>query len=367
MNPIRLLHTESSLAFGGQERRILTEMEHLSEFGYTSVLAAQPKSRILAQARQRGLAAEAVSFRSSLDPLAIWRMGRLLRSHEIDLVNAHGSKDAWSSAIAARLLGRKIVRARHVGNPIRRGKLSQLIYGPLCDRIVVTSQAIARGMTDRGVDPRRMDCVPTGIAVDKFSGAVHHGALRRELGIPRDAPIVGMVSVLRGNKGPQIFVTAAHRLLQQGSPAWFVLVGDGPRRGELEGLARESDAPQRVRLTGHRGDIPEILKEFTLAVVPSTSTDGIPQAILQAFAAGVPVVASDVGGVNEVARHGETAWCVAPKNAADLAAGIAHLLADKPLRDELTARAFALVSGSFSERQMLERMDEIYRALLGGR
>lgn len=361
---IRLLHTESSMDLGGQELRVLTEMERLADYGYTSLLAACPGSAILAEAGRRGLAARAVPFRGSFDPESVWRVARLLRKEGIQIVNAHGSKDAWSSALAARLLGRKVVRARHVGNPIRRGAIARLIYGPLCDRIMVTSEAIGRGMVERGVDGSRIERVPTGIDVKKFAQAANTGAFRRELGIPADAPLVGMVSVLRGNKGPKEFLSAAGLLLKQGSSAFFALVGDGHRRAELEALARAAGPAGRVFMPGRRQNIAEILKEFTVAVVPSTQTDGVPQVILQAFAAGAPVVASDVGGVNEVALHGATAWCVPPKDPAALADGIARLLADEALRRQLAAGAFDLVSTSFTEEKMLERMDSIYRALL---
>lgn len=361
---IRLLHTESSLAMGGQEMRILTEMEKLAAFGYSSLLAAPRGSAINAEARHRGLPVRDVAFRGSFDPQSVWRIARILRLEGIHVVNAHGSKDAWNSSLPARLLGRRIVRARHVGNPIRSGKIARLIYGPLCDRIVVTSEAIARGMREKGVRAKRIDCVPTGIDVDKFASAARTGDFRREYGVAPDAPLVGMVSVLRGDKGPREFIRAATLLAGSGSPAFFALVGDGPRRAELEAMIREAHLQERVIMPGHRRNIAEILKEFTVAVVPSTQTDGIPQAILQAFAAGAPLVASDVGGVNEVAKHGETAWCVPAKSAEALAEGIATVLSDGTLRARLTEEALKLVGSRFSEQSMLKRMDAIYRSLL---
>lgn len=361
---IRLLHTESSLSMGGQEMRILTEMEKLTAFGYSSLLAAPRESAINAEARQRGLKVRDIAFRGSFDAQSVWRVARTLRQEGIHIVNAHGSRDAWNSSLPARLLGTRIVRARHVGNPIRGGKIARLIYGPLCDRIVVTSEAIARGMREKGVRAKHIDCVPTGIDAAKFATAACTGDFRRECGIGPDTPLVGMVSVLRGDKGPKEFIRAAALLEGSGSTAFFALVGDGPRRAELENMVRAAQLQGRIIMPGHRRNIAEILKEFTIAVVPSTQTDGVPQAILQAFAAGVPVVASDVGGVNEVAMHGATAWCVPAKNAEALAEGIATMLSNGKLREQLAREAIKLVDSRFSEKGMLERMDAIYRSLL---
>lgn len=362
---IAVLHTESSPAFGGQELRILMEMQMLTDRGYESVLAAREGSVLVEEARRLGLTCYELPLRSGLDPGSMMRIARAMRSHGIDIVNAHGSKDAWNAAVVARLLGRKIVRSRHIGNPIRTNPVSRLIYGPLCDRVMVTSRAIARGMVERGVDPERIECVPTGVDVAKFANAQASGNLRRSLGLDAKTPLVGMVSVLRGDKGPQFFVAAALRLLERGCPASFVLVGDGGMRRRLEEMAAPAPAG-RIHFTGYRRDIPELLKEFNLSVVPSKSTDGVPQSLLQAFAAGVPVVAADVGGVNEAALHDRTAKCFPPGDDAALARTIEELLADPDTARSLAQNALALVTRELSQTAMLDRMDSLYRSVLEG-
>ncbi|MBE2180916.1 MAG: glycosyltransferase family 4 protein [Chthoniobacterales bacterium] len=361
---IGILHTESSRNLGGQELRILLEMEMLTSRGYDSVLAAREGSAILDEAEHRSLPSCSLPLRSEFDPASIVRIARTIRSHKIDIVNAHGSKDAWNAAIVARALGRKVVRSRHIGNPIRRNPLSRLIYGPLCDRVMVTSRAIARGMVERGVDPRRIESIPTGVDIAKFSNAAASGELRRSLGLAAHTPLVGMVSILRGDKGPQFFVRAALRLITQGCMATFVIVGDGDMRDRLTGMA-SSAPPQRIHFTGYRRDIPQLLKEFDVSVVPSKSTEGIPQALLQAFAAGVPVVAADVGGVNEAAINNLTARCFPVGDEVALAGAIDELLANPSSARTLADRAFDLVARHYSLPVMLDRIDALYRSVLG--
>jgi glycosyltransferase involved in cell wall biosynthesis len=342
---IRVLHTESSPAMGGQELRILYEMEAMAEHGFVSWLIARADTPIVAEAERRGLKVEGIPIRSTIDPLAILHFLRFLRRHRIDVVNAHNSKDGWNVSLAARLLGIPIVRSRHIGNPIRAGKFRQLIYGPLCDAVMTTSESIRQAMIDKGVDGNKIVSIPTGVDVQRYASGTP-GRFRAALGIPADAPLVGQVAVLRGSKGPHVFLEAAQRLVAGGCPAWFVLVGEGPARQQLEKmLARQPS--ERIVLAGYRTDIPE----------------GVPQAVLQAFAAGVPVIAADLGGINEVAIDRETAITLPARQVDAFAKAIAAHLADPQRGRENAERGRQLAETRYSREVMLQRMGELYRRL----
>lgn len=364
-SPIRILHTESSPSLGGQELRILLEMEGLVRLGFESSLMARRNSPILAEAIKRGLDAYPVDIRSSLDPLAIREFARFIRQRSIDLINAHNSKDGWNVALAAKLLGRPVVRSRHIANPIRTGKISQLIYGPLCDKVMTTSESIRQEMIARGVAAHKIVSIPTGVDLARFESG-EPGRFRASLGIPNDVPLVGQIAVLRGSKGPHVFLEAALRLVAEGCSAWFVLIGDGPSRKQLERTLRERPS-SRILLCGHRNDIPEVLADLDLAVLAATQPEGVPQAVLQAFAARVPVIASDLGGINEVAINGQTAITLPPKDPHRLAQAIADQLA-KPERGKANAvRARALAEGRYSRDAMMQSMGNLYSGLLARR
>lgn len=361
---IRVLHTESSPSMGGQELRILLEMEALTSRGIESVLVARPGTAILLEARRRGLDAYAVPMRNSLDPVSMWALRQLMERHGIDVVNAHNSKDAWNASIVARLLGKKVIRARHIANPLKGGGMRKFIYGPLCDVVMTTGEGIKAGMVAAGVAADKIRVIPTGIDLSRFSGATS-GNLRTDLGIPADVPLVAQIAVLRGDKGPDIFIQAARLLIARGCPAYFVLVGDGRSKLQIEALLAQDDAGGRIKMAGFRRDIPEVLADVDLYVLAARSPEGVPQAVLQAHAARVPVVATEVDGVREVAIHGQTALCAARNNPEELAIHIAHLLENPTLGQQLAENGYQLTSENYSLKRMLDRMESLYRELAG--
>lgn len=360
--PVRVLHTESSPSLGGQELRVLMEMEAMASLGFESSLMARPGTPILAEALRRGLDAHPVDIRSSVDPFAIGKFVAFIKKRRIDLVNAHNSKDGWNVALAAKLLGRPVVRSRHIANPIRTGKISQLIYGPLCATVMTTSDSIRQDMIVRGISAQKIVSIPTGVDVAKFASG-KPGRFRASLGIPTDVPLVAQIAVLRGSKGPHVFLEAAMRLVAEGSPAWFALIGEGPSRKALERVLNNQPSP-RIVLCGHRDDIPDVLADLDLAVLAATQPEGVPQAILQAFAAGVPVIASDLGGISEVAINGQTAVTIPAKDPELLAQTIAEQLAEPLACKENVTRARKLAETRYSRDEMLQRMSALYRSLL---
>jgi len=238
-----------------------------------------------------------------------------------------------------------------------------MIYGSLCDRVVTTSESIRAGLIACGVDAEKITSVPTGIDISSFAAVPRDGRLRQELGIPLGVPLVGMISVLRGDKGPDIYLAACDRLLDERQDVWCVLAGDGWMRPQLEVQHEKSRNRERIILAGFRRDVPQLLAELDLLVLAAKIPEGVPQAILQAHAARVPVVATRVGGISEVAIDGETAFTTEPNDVAGLVDAMRLALNDRLRAVAQTASGHALVSGSYSIESMLLRMAEIYRTL----
>lgn len=359
---IRVLHTESSKNFGGQELRVLLEMERLVDFGIDSVLVARRGNPILAEAATRNLRTYALPMYNRLDPVSMAMFARIMSREAIDIVNAHGSRDSWNAFPVARLLGVHTVRSRHVANPIRQHGLGRMVYGSLCDVVLTTGESIRDGLIERGIDPHKIVSVPTGVDVARFAGG-QRGRVRQELGIPDSAPLIGMISVLRGDKGPDVFLDACGELTTRHSDLRCLLVGDGWMRRELE--ARREAMPNRetIFITGFRRDIPDVLAALDVAVLSARIPEGVPQALLQAHSARVPVVASAVGGIEEVALDNETALTVPPGDANALADAITRLLDNPALAASLAEHGHRLVLSGYSLERMLERMADLYREL----
>ncbi len=357
-----VLHSESSPSLGGQEMRILLEMEALSERGIDSVLVARPNTPILLEAQRRGLNAHGVPMRNSFDIPSLWQLRRLFGRYRVDVVNAHSSKDAWNVSLVARMLGKPVIRARHIGNRVKPGRLRLMIYGPMCDVIMTTGEGIKDGMVAAGIPEKKIQVIPTGIDIKKFANG-QPGSLRTDLGIPHDAALVAQVAVMRGDKGPDVFVRAAQKLVREGCSAYFVLIGEGSMRRRIEAQLAENDGGGHIKLAGFRRDIPEILADINLYVLAARSPEGVPQAVLQAYAAHVPVVATDVGGVREVAIHGKTALCAPRNDPETLATHIGHLLDNPNAGQRLADNGYRLTTERYSVEMMLYKMESLYRQL----
>lgn len=357
---LAIAHTEASMGWGGQEIRVLTEARGFLDRGHRVVLYAARGARIAEEAPSFGVPHVALPI-GAKRPAGVFALARAFRADRPDVVNTHSSTDSWLAAIACRFVrpSPAIVRTRHVSVPVPRDPATRWLYGRATARVVTTGDALARQLVrDNGLDPARVESVPTGIDFERF-GTIARDAARRSLGLPADAPIVGIVATLRSWKGHRHLLDAMARLAD--SRAILVVVGDGPQR---EALARQVDAlglRARVRFAGQQRDVAPWFAAFDVFVLPSTANEGVPQALLQAMASGVPCVTTDAGAIPEIARHDATALVVPTEDPGALAGAIDRLLRDRALGARLAAAARTAVVPAFALATMLDRMEIVFR------
>lgn len=370
MDRWKILHTEASDGWGGQEIRILLEMEGLLKRGHRLFLAATPQSQILKEAKSRGISATAVPMNRLQWPASCLALSRLIRSEEIDIINTHSSADSWIASGAAYLSGRRplLVRSRHISTPVSDRMTSRLLYDRLPDGIITTSEAIKTDMIRKNrFDGEKIVSIPTGIDLSRFDPVRHGTGLREAWGVPPSLSLVGTIGVLRSWKGQAYFIQAARRVLQKRSDVVFFIVGEGPGRPYLEKEIKENQVGEKVRLVGHCAEVERAFAALDLFVLASTGNEGVPQAVLQAFAMKKPVIASRVTGIIEVVKAGETGRLVPPKDAAALAEAILlHL--DRPAAGKaMTEAGRRLVEQEYHFDGMLDRVEGFYRQRLGKR
>ncbi|MCI0548154.1 MAG: glycosyltransferase [Candidatus Rokubacteria bacterium] len=358
-----VLHTESSLGLGGQEIRTLTEARWTGERGWRVLLAGPEEGRLLPRARAAGIEARALAMRGPWDVPAVRRLVGLIRTDGVSVVHTHSSIDAWLGGMAARIAGVPVVRTRHVSIPIRRGL--NPVYRWLADRVITSGEAIRSLVVAAGVPPARVVAIPAGVDLATYRRAGRGPALRREFGLA--GPAIGSIAMFRGSKGHRHLLDAFARLRPRVPGLRLLLVGDGIRRTWVESLAVERGLRDEVIFTGFRSDVPALLEAMDCFVLASTRTEGVPQSLLQAFAAEVPVVASAIGGIPEVVTDGATGWLVPPGDDGALAAAISHVLAD-PAEAARRARAGRrLVEERFSHASVTARTLALYEELIGAR
>ena len=211
--------------------------------------------------------------------------------------------------------------------------------------------------------PGHLHTIPNGVDVDRY-GQADRGDVRSELGLPDEAVVVICVAKMLEQKGHRVLIDALAAPPAKSLPLHVLLVGDGPLRAGLEARARHAGVEDRIRFLGNRPDVPRLLGGADMFVLPSL-WEGLPMALLEAMAAGLPSVASAVSGTRQVITDGENGLLVPPDDPAALADALARLVAHRDLRDALGTAARAHVSAQFSVGRQARRHVELYRAVAG--
>jgi len=366
---LRILHTEASHGWGGQEIRILTEAAGMRSRGHDVRLACPRNARIYAEAERFEVPVVALPI-GRKGPAGVLALRRFLARHRVDVVNSHSSTDSWLAALGLRLFwfGRDrppaLVRTRHISATVPNRAPTRWLYTRATAEIVTTGEAIRQHLIrDIGVSPARVTSIPTGVDPVFFDPGDKQGA-RRMLRLPQAAPLVGIIATLRSWKGHRYLVEAMTLLAHR--EAQLVIVGEGPQRAALEAQIAELQLENRVHLVGNQYDVAPWLRALDVFALPSYANEGVPQALLQAMLIGVPCVTTDAGSIGEIAIHDTTALVVAKQNAVALAAGVDRLLGNAALGARLAWSARDRTQTKFGFDAMLDQMEGVFRRAADG-
>ena len=238
----------------------------------------------------------------------------------------------------------------------------------LADHIVVNAEAVKRDLLQRGYDAERLSVIPNGTDCERFRLRGDGEVVRREWNIPSDVPVVGVLARLMRIKGQEVFLRSAALIAANNPHVRFVIIGDNSDnpeyKAELKQLTGRLGLEDRVVFTGFRTDVPELLSALSVAVSPSLGLEGMSNSILEAMAAGVPVVATRVGGTPEIVEDGVSGLLVSPGDPEALAAAISRLLHDNTMAKQLGETARRRVFGRYSLEQAVASTERLYEDLL---
>jgi glycosyltransferase involved in cell wall biosynthesis len=361
---VRILHTESSLGWGGQELRILTEAAGLRRRGHDVRVASPRDAPIFTEAERFDVPVLALPI-ARKGPIGLVALRRALAGERIDVVNSHSSTDSWLAALACRALwlGRRrppaLVRTRHISARVPVDAATRWLYTRATAEIVTTGEAIRQQLIRaNGVSPARVTSIPTGVDLDRFVAGDQEAA-RNALGLRATVPLIGIVATLRSWKGHRYLVEAMTLLRHHG--AQLAIVGDGPQADAVRAQVHDLGLSDRVHIAGNQQDVVPWLQALDVFALPSYANEGVPQGLMQAMAVGVPCVTTDVGAIGEIAINDATALVVAKQNAVALAAAIDRLLDDRALASRLVWSARDRVYAKFGLRTMLDGMEAVFR------
>jgi len=307
------------------------------------------------------------------DLVALVRLTRFIRQGRYALVHTNSSKAGILGRWAARWAGVPIIvhTVHGWGHHERQHRLVRAIYIGLerltlhiTDRLIAVSRLDVEKGLQAGIG-RREDYVVirSGIELDHFGHPrVAPEETRAQLGIPLGAPVVGSVTRLSPQKAPLDFVRAASLVLQDIPDAWFVIVGDGPLRWDVETLAASLGLSDRLILTGLRRDIPELMAALDLFCLTSL-WEGLPRVLPQAMATGLPIVATAADGNAEAVLDGVNGLLVPPADPRAVAQAIITLLRDRDSAAQMGAAGWARAA-EFSAHKMVADIADLYRSLL---
>ena len=305
-----------------------------------------------------------IKYRGDIDITALWKLWRLIRRFKPDIVHIHSRRGADTfGALAARLAGNaKVIIARRVDDPIAQSWANQLRYGPLCDRVVAVSQGIVRALVKGGVPAAKIRQVYSAIEADKYQVAASQVVVREALGLRIDGHVLAVIAQLIPRKGHRFLFAALPRILEHFPNTQVLLLGEGESAQTLREQCEQLGIGDKVIFAGYRDDIGYVLNAVDVLVHPATM-EGFANVAMQAAAATIPVVTTDVGGMAESVLNEVTGLVVTPESPQAIAAAVLKLLADDDLRARYGAAGKARVESTFTVDAMIEGSVAIYRNL----
>lgn len=382
----RVAHIITRLIVGGaQENTLASVIGHRKRGRYDADLILGPtygsEGSLLPLATELGVTGIRIptlmrEINPLADPIALLHLAWRLKRGRYDVVHTHSSKAGILGRVAARMAGVSVIvhTAHGWGFTPRQPSVVQRMFqaaerfcASLTDALVVVSPLLLEAARESRIGrPEQYVTIRSGIDVSHFETPTRsRGDMRKELGIPAEARVIGSVMRLSAQKAPLELVEIAALVMADHADVHLCIAGDGPLRSQTEALVRERGIASRVHLLGLRDDVRDVLPTFDVFVLPSL-WEGLPRVLPQAMAAGVPVVASRVDGNAEIVRDGDNGFLLEVDDRAGFAHAVTRILGDGALADRLRQAGRASLA-EFGVDKMVDDIETLYDRLLAAR
>jgi glycosyltransferase involved in cell wall biosynthesis len=365
--PRRILLVNTERGWRGGENQVMLLARGLDRARFDALAVCQQGEELARRLAGLGLPVAEIRARGGVDIGAMRALRALMRAHGAELVHAHAAH-AHALSWLARLGGpAPLLVTRRVDFPIKANPLSRWRYRA-CARVVAVSEGVAAVLREGGVDGRLIRVILDGVDPARFASALDgsaRGKLRAELGLAAQAVVFGIVAHLVDHKDHRTLLAAFKAVESQRPDAHLVIAGDGELRSALEALARELGLA-RVRFLGHREDVATVLADLD-ACIMSSHHEGLGSSAMEAMFAGLPLVATRVGGLPELVVDGQDGLLVPARDPAALAAALVRLAESPALRARMGRAARAKAQSSFSAERMVRAHEALYDDVLGPR
>ena len=362
---------------GGAEQLMTTLLNSFDRSCFemrVCALQVRGSNLITRKLQQTGIPVDYVHIKRLRNPLNIFRILGYLKKHKPDIIHTQLEFSDTLGNTAARLLGIPSVATIHtIENPSVRSKtywrhqLRWFVLRNFCTQVIAVSEKTRIHYIQQAKLPDdKITTMYNGIDLESFNvrNPLKLTAKRKSLNLPDDAIVICTVAVLREQKGIQFVLTSLPAILEHIPNAFYLVVGDGSYHQALKSISIAQGVEERVVFAGHRTDIPEILAVSNLFVLP-TLGDALPTVLMEAMAAKLPIVASEVGGVPEIVNDRMTGLLVPPANASKLAEACLLVLQNKDFAKSLVMNAYEDAKQRFNVQLQARQLSELYLKLRG--
>ncbi len=365
MKRYTILHTIESGGPGGAETVVLNLVKGLNPERFKSIVLLPPGPWLNPRLRELGVPVIEVSWKAWWDLRGPLAMVKAIRKYKVDLIHSHLPGQNFYSCVAGLITGTKTLVTYH--GPIElewsqnfRGRVRLWVVRNVADRVIVVCDLVKRLLMQMGFSSDRISLVYNGIDPNFVSDPCRK-TLRHELNLEPAHKLVGMVANVRQSKGYEFYVKACAKVCKDDPHVTFLAIGDVNEQLAIpiKALHARLSLGDRFRFLGFRSDVSEILKELDIFVLASTS-EGMPLSILEAMAAGKPVVATNCGGIPEMLDHGRTGLLVPPADPDAISEAISGLLEDPACAERLGEAAREKFFKEFTVNGMIERYERLY-------
>jgi glycosyltransferase involved in cell wall biosynthesis len=357
---MKVVHIETGRHLYGGAQQVLYLVEALTRMGIDTLLVCTRDSEVARVAREQTLNIQELQMSGDHDLMFVWRLMSVLKRERPDIVHLHSRRGAdVLGGIAARLCGLSTILSRRVDNP-ERGPIG--IKYRLFDRVITISRAISLVLLDAGIPKEKIVCVHSAADRRLFRPECDRQWFDVAFGTQPGDKVIGVLAQFIERKGHRYLIEALPSIMERHPEVRVIFFGRGPMQDSLETLVRDRQLENTIQFAGFREDIARVLPCLSMLVHPATA-EGLGVALLQAASCGIPVVASNVGGVPEIIIDQETGLLVPPEDSNALRDAIISLLENPARAKKLGQAARQLVDEEFSIGKMAAGNLKVYREL----
>ena len=374
---INVLQLHSSSGLYGAESVILNLTKALKFHKYHSIIGTievdrNNLSEFAYAALERGMDVEILITKVKFSPNAIIKLVRLIKTRNVKIIHSHYSKATIIGFFASKIAGIPLIETNHLFPPMPLSDKKLQLYARIgafflrfTNKTIAVSHKIKQSLKEAGVPENTIDVIANGIDIDECLVVKSNERIliRRELGLKENNIVIGGVGRLTEQKGFEYLLKAAKIVTLKHKNSRFIIAGDGLLRGQLNKYIQKYKLEDYVKLLGFRKDILRILSAMDIFVMPSID-EGLPIAMLEAMAVGVPVIVSAVGEIPRVIINGENGILIEPKNSDELANKINFLIENEKNQRDITDNGLKIVKTKYSNEAMSLSYARTYNSLL---